>query len=390
MQRLRLFVFTLGHFCVDSYASMLTPALPFIRDRLDLSFAQIGLLGSFVQLSNLGQPLLGILGDYLRGRWLIAIGIGLAAVFAPLLGIAPTFGWLVPCVMLGGLGVSAFHPSAFALAGDLSGERRTFGLALFIFGGTMALAFTPLWVPAVVSTFGMRALPLATIPGLLMLPAVIAIIPARTAPRSALPERWAEFRRAIAPIGVIVAVVILRSIAGFGFAFFMPLLGHERGLSPLIWGLALSVYNLSGVVGSLILGYLADRRDPKPLVLASLVLSTPFLLLALSADGLLALVLLAVGGTMVFATNSILVAMAQQHAPTNAGFVSSLPGGFSWGVAGLTMPLFGLMADAAGVAAVMRIMALLPLGAAVLGLLLPRQAARGGRLRPAGAESRRG
>ena len=390
MQRLRLFVFTLGHFCVDSYAAMLTPALPFVRERLGLTFAQIGLLGSFVQLSNLGQPLLGILGDYLRGRWLIFAGIALAAVFAPLVGVAPSFGWLVPVVMLGGLGVAAFHPSGFALAGDLGGERRAFGLALFIFGGTLALAFTPLWVPALVTTLGMGWLPLATIPGLLILPFVIAAVPARTAPRSGSAERVAEFRRAIAPVGAIVAVVIVRSIGGFGFAFFLPLLGQERGMSPFAWGLALSVYNLSGVVGSLVLGYLADRRDPKPLVLGSLALSAPFMLLALTAEGLAALALLAGGGAMVFATNSILVAMAQQHAPANAGFVSSLPGGFSWGVAGLTMPLFGLIADASGVTAVMRIMALLPLAAAVLGVFLPRQAARRQTLRPAGAGAARG
>jgi len=390
MQRLRLFVFTLGHFCVDSYATMLTPALPFIRDRLDLSFAQIGLLGTFVQLSNLGQPLLGILGDYLRGRWLIAIGIVLAAVFAPLIGLAPTFGWLVPCVMLGGLGVAAFHPSAFALAGDLSGERRSFGLALFIFGGTMALAVSPLWVPAVISTFGFRALPLATIPGLLALPFVIAIIPARTTPRPRLRERLVEFRGAIAPISIIVAVVIVRSIGGFGFAFFLPLLGQERGLPLLVWGIALSVYNLSGVVGSLILGYLADRRDAKPLILGSLLLSTPFMLLALSTEGLLPLIMLSLGGTMVFATNSILVAMAQQHAPTNAGFVSSLPGGFSWGVAGLTMPLFGLMADISGVQSVMRIMALLPLGAAVIGFWLPRRVVQSEIMQPTGPEATHG
>lgn len=386
MQRLRLFVFTVGHFCVDSYATMLTPALPFIRDQLDLSFAQIGLLGTFVQLSNLGQPLLGILGDYLRGRWLIATGIVLAAVFAPLIGLAPTFGWLVPCVMLGGLGVAAFHPSAFALAGDLGGERRAFGLALFIFGGTMALAVSPLWVPAVISTFGFGALPLATIPGLLMLPFVIAIIPARTTPRPALPARIAEFRGAIAPISIIVAVVIMRSIGGFGFAFFLPLLGQERGLSILSWGIALSVYNLSGVVGSLILGYLADRRDPKPLVLGSLVLSTPFMLLALSTDGLLPLIMLSLGGAMVFATNSILVAMVQQYAPTNAGFASSLPGGFSWGVAGLTMPLFGLMADISGVQGVMRIMALLPLVAAVVGIFLPQRVTPSGNVQNSGPE----
>ena len=390
MQRLRLFVFTVSHFCVDSYASMLTPALPFVRDRLGLTFAQIGLLGLFVQLSNLGQPLLGILGDYLRGRWLIIVGIAVAAVFAPLIGVVPSYAWLVPCVMLAGLGVSAFHPSGFALAGDLSGDRRAFGLALFIFGGTAALGFTPLWVPALVTTLGMGWLPLATIPGLLMLPFVIAMVPAPSTPRSALPERVAEFRSALAPVGVIVATVIVRSIGGFGFAFFLPLLGQERELSPLVWGLQLAVYNLSGVVGSLILGYLADRRDPKPLVLASLVLATPFMLLALYAEGLMALAMLALGGTMAFASNSIMVAMAQQHAPANAGFVSSLPGGFSWGVAGLTMPLFGLIADASGVLQAMRILAVLPLAAAVVGLLLPRQGTGRPELQPAGAGAARG
>ena len=245
-------------------------------------------------------------------------------------------------------------------------------------------------MPALVTTLGMGWLPLATIPGLLMLPFVIAMVPAPSTPRSALPERVAEFRSALAPIGVIVATVIVRSIGGFGFAFFLPLLGQERGLPPLVWGLQLAVYNLSGVVGSLILGYVADRRDPKPLVLASLVLATPFMLLALHAEGLMALAMLALGGTMAFASNSIMVAMAQQHAPANAGFASSLPGGFSWGVAGLTMPLFGLIADGSGVLQAMRILAVLPLAASVVGLLLPRQGAGRPELQPAGAGAARG
>ena len=181
-----------------------------------------------------------------------------------------------------------------------------------------------------------------------------------------------------------MAVVIVRSIGGFGFAFFLPLLGQERDLSPLAWGLALSVDNLSGVVGSLILGWVADRRDPKLLVLGSLVLATPFMLLALQAEGLAALAMLAIAGIMVFATNSIMVAMAQQQAPANSGFASSLPGGFSWGVAGLTMPVFGLIADASGMLTAMRILAVLPLVAAALALLLPKSGSPRSGLQAAG------
>ena len=316
MQRLRLFVFTVSHFFVDSYASMLTPALPFVRDRLGLTFAQIGLLGLFMQLSNLGQPLLGILGDYLRGRWLIFVGIAVAAVFAPLIGLVPSFAWLVPCVMLSGLGVSAFHPSGFALAGDLSGDRRAFGLALFIFGGTMALGFTPLWVPAVVTTLGMGWLPLATIPGLLMLPFVIVMVPARTTPRSALPERVAEFRGALAPIGVIVAdrdraldrrlrLRVLPAPARSGAGAVAAGLGAAaRRLQPVRGGGQPD----PGVRGR-------PAGPPSRWCWVRWCWPTPFMLLALQAEGVAALAMLALGGTMAFASNSIMVAMAQQRAP---------------------------------------------------------------------------
>ena len=54
------------------------------------------------------------------------------------------------------------------------------------------------------------------------------------------------------------------------------------------------------------------------------------------------------------------------------------------------MPLFGLIADASGVLAAMRILAVLPLAAAVVGLLLPRQGARRQELQPAGAGAARG
>ena len=78
---------------------------------------------------------------------------------------------LVPA-QFGGFGVAAFHPQVFSLAGELSGDRRAFGIALFIFGGTMGLGVTPLWMPYYAEHIGLDLLPLVTIPGILFLLAV--------------------------------------------------------------------------------------------------------------------------------------------------------------------------------------------------------------------------
>ena len=55
MQKLRLLLVTLSHFCVDSYATLLAPLLPLLRGNLELSLAQTGFLGTIVSICNIRQ-----------------------------------------------------------------------------------------------------------------------------------------------------------------------------------------------------------------------------------------------------------------------------------------------------------------------------------------------
>ena len=143
MQKLRLLLVSLSHFCVDSYASLLQPVLPLLKANLGLSLAQTGFLGTIVSICNISQPLMGLWADRMGRRYLVIAGLLLCAIFSPLMGVAPNYALLVVSLALGGIGVAAFHPQVFSLAGELSGERRSFGLALFIFGGTMGLGCRP-------------------------------------------------------------------------------------------------------------------------------------------------------------------------------------------------------------------------------------------------------
>ncbi|NKB69538.1 MAG: MFS transporter [Candidatus Latescibacteria bacterium] len=373
MHKSRLFLLTLGHFCVDSYATLLAPVLPLVNQRLGLSLTYAGLLGTIGSLVNVSQPLLGIWADMMKRRYLVLAGLGMAALFHPMLGIAPTYWTLILVLALGSFGVAAFHPQVFSLAGELSGERRPFGLSLFIFGGTMGLGLTPFWMPYFATNFGLEKLPIVTLPGLLALFLIYRFIPldAPPHPEPNPLEQDAAPSSPVLPLVLITAVVILRSVTSVGFGFYLAVLGTEQGLSLVASGGMLGLYNIAGVLGGLGAGYLAERVNAKPLVWMSIFLAAPTLYFFIGTGGLFGYLLLVAGGAMIMASNPLLVAQAQELAPKNSGLASSLPLGFSWGMASLSLAPIGYFADQIGVAETLKYLALLPIFTAVLALFLP-------------------
>jgi pimeloyl-ACP methyl ester carboxylesterase len=168
-------------------------------------------IGAVMAFSNLSQPLFGLFGDRLRRRNLVPVGVLLAAVCMPLMGVTESFALTLAVIAAGGLGVAAFHPQSFVIAADLSGARRAFGIALFVFAGTVGLATTPTWLTFTVAAFGTRVLPLATLPGV-----VAALAIWRWVPLSAgrvEDQDWravgTQLAASLRPLAAILAVVVL-------------------------------------------------------------------------------------------------------------------------------------------------------------------------------------
>jgi MFS transporter, FSR family, fosmidomycin resistance protein len=372
MNRFRLLILTGAHFCVDSYATMLVPALPFLSEQMGFGLAFSGVLATVPSVCNVSQPLLGLWADRMARRYLIVAGLLLAAVFMPLIGIATSYVTLVVLLCLGASGVAAFHPQSFAVAGALSGNRRSFGIAIYVFGGTLALGATPIWVSWFGSGPGMQYLPLATIPGLILLLAMVKVVPFDNPQVAESSTSVLQSLRHLGwPVILITVVVILRSVSGLGVGTFIVFLGRERGLSAMESGAALSAYNTAGVVASLLFGYLADYFRPKVLTWGTILAACPLLLGYVHTGGILSYVLLVAGGAMLLASNSIMVAMAQELAPRNEALASSLPLGFSWGTASLALGPLGFLADRIGLEAMLTGVATLPVLTAVLAMLLP-------------------
>jgi FSR family fosmidomycin resistance protein-like MFS transporter len=114
-----------------------------------------------------------------RARWLVYAGTVWMAVLLALIGIVEYYPLMLFLAAAAGLGTAAFHPQASAMVTAVSGNRRGLFQSLFIAGGNVGWAFTPLMVVPFIQFYGLAYSPVFMLPGIL-----VALMLWWTAPRS--------------------------------------------------------------------------------------------------------------------------------------------------------------------------------------------------------------
>lgn len=363
-----------AHMMVDGYGNIFAPLLPLLIPRLGLSLAAAGTLTMLYQLAaSVAQVGFGYLADRWRPRVLLTVGPVVAVAVLSLVGLASSVWALAAILLVGGLGGAAFHPPAAALAHQLGGERRGFAMSVYITGGTLGFALGPLLFAPVADRFGLEWTPLLAAPGL----AVVAFFLRRIPP---VPLQYASsgglsaLRPYARPLGLLYAIVVLRTLTSLGFATFLPVMLTRRGLSVAQAGVAVSLYLFGSGIGGFLGGPAADRYGARRVIAWSLVVSCPFLLAAPFLHGAAFAVVLALGGLFLQSTLPVNVTFGQSIAPVSAATVSSLMMGFAWGTGGLSVPFVGLAADRFGIERTLVGLALVPLLAAAAAIPLPPHA----------------
>jgi FSR family fosmidomycin resistance protein-like MFS transporter len=376
-----LFALAFGHGCVDLCSGGLFALLPFLAHTRHYSLSQAGvfaLVGSIA--TAVVQPSVGAHGDHRSGkaRWLLPVGLVLAAVGVGAVGLTPSYPLTLAAVVVCSIGVAAYHPEGARWARFASGERVTADMSVFSVGGTLGYALgTPL-VLAVVIPLGLRGTPLMMIvpaAGAVAITVALARFRARAGgdgrfhPVGALGSEWR-------PFGSLLVLYCVAGGVSTGLLTYVPLfLQRVRGSSSAASDVFTGVLLGAAALGTLTGGIAAQRFGRRAVLIWPQLVMVPLLAL-LPSLGYAGVVALAVPvGICLNANVGIALVLAQEYLPSRMGLASGLTIGFTSGVGGLIVALLGVLGDAAGPAAVVYVIAALPLAVAALAALLPRPAA---------------
>ncbi len=370
--KFRIAVVSLGHFVADMYSNFLVPLLPLIVIKFDLSLATAGALVSILSIfGSMAQPIFGLISDRIGGKALGVAGIAMAATFTSFIGIVPNYFWLVAILVLGGLGVTAYHPQGAAIAGKASGGRGFF-LSFFVASGNIGYACGPIVITYFISAFGQENTPWLAIPGIIIAALFYIYSPSLGHGRSgpSFGELLTEMKKGAKSITLLLLLAVMKSIVAVGFIAFVPLLLKERGVELKSIGVILTLFSLSGAASSMMGSYISDRVGGhgvlKLIIFLSFALSFPLFLYVPSLNGMAFAVVLVLAGFILLSTNPTIIQMAQEQAPKNSSMVSGIMIGIGWGIGGMAAPGFGAIADVIGIDSTLRIIA----SFSILGIIL--------------------
>jgi FSR family fosmidomycin resistance protein-like MFS transporter len=367
-----------GHLATDFANGALPALLPFFKDRFSLSYTLVAvlMLSSHVS-SSLLQPLFGLWSDRRGAIWLLPAGVALAGGGIALGAAAPTYGLVVGCVLVSGIGVAAFHPEGSKFAAYTSGGKRASGMSYFSIGGNMGYALGPIVATPLVLWLGLRGGLLLALPSLAIAAAIMAATPDL---RSFVPDREAfragSGRDRPGAMAILLGVIAFRSVAWFGLVTFVPLwevsLGHSKAEGNRLLALML----VAGGAGTLLMGPLADRFGRRPVLVASVVATSPLAFVFLVVGGIPGAIALAGVGACVVGTFGVTMVMSQEYLPRHVGLASGLAIGLSVGLGGVAAVVLGSVADAVDLRTALYISAAAPLAAVALALFLPSSRSR--------------
>ncbi len=378
-------VLSLSHLLNDMYCNFLPQMLPFLVTSIRGFTATKAavLTATFTVTSSLLQPVFGYLVDTRGRRWLVHAGTLWMAILLSLTGLVTDYWLLVALASLAGLGTAAFHPQASSMINILGGRHRAVLFSVFMAFGNIGFALGPLLLVPLFQAFGLRATLFTVVPGIAVAALLMFFAPKAeisTGPLPTFNSVLASIRVSSRELAAIIGVIALRSLAFTGMLTILPLYFAERRLTNIAASRLVTIMLFAGVAGGIFGGYLSDRYGRKPLIVASLMISTPFFFAFLNTRGALSIVFLALAGASLLASLSVTVVAAQETIPDNKALAAGLSMGFAGGLGGMAVISIGRLGDVWGLSLAVTVLFALPAAAGLIGLFIrgkPRTGALG-------------
>jgi MFS transporter, FSR family, fosmidomycin resistance protein len=368
-----------SHLLNDMMQSLIPALYPMIKSQYGLSFVQIGLMTTAMQVtSSMLQPVVGLAADRRPQPYSLSVGMGATFIGVLMLAKAGTYPTLLLGSALVGIGSAVFHPEASRVARMASGGRHGLAQSLFQVGGNVGSASGPILAAFIVIPRGQGSVAWFSSAALLAM-TVLFLVGNWYRREHALPRRVRQ--TGIAPNlsrrHVVWSLVILLSLV-FSKAFYQASLStyytfyliSKFHLSVANAQVYLFIFLASVAVGTLVGGPVGDRIGRKAVIWGSILGAVPFALMLPYANLFWTPILTVVIGATMASASSAIIVYAIDLVPGKIGTMAGLFFGLGFGMAGIGAAALGKIADATSIDTVYQICAFLPL-IGLLTVLLP-------------------
>ncbi|MBN1596785.1 MAG: MFS transporter [Bacteroidales bacterium] len=361
---------SVAHHIHDIYTSFLVPVQTLLIDKLSINYTLFGLLSVFQRLPNLLNPYIGILAERVRIRYLMIFAPLITAVSMSLIGIAPTYSFLVIIMVVSGISSMLFHVPTPVMIKHVSGNKTGRGMSFYMVGGELARTLGPIIIVGAIDLWGFentfRLIPMGMLASALLFIRFRHVDLRKEFPHEQKKGRYNKaFREFLPLLLLIIGISFTRGFMKSCLTYYLPGYMKETGKSLWIAGIALSTVYLSGSAGTFLSGTISDYLGRKRTLLIITVISPLLMGLFIFAGSFWTFPLLIMMGFFLLAPTPVFLAIIHEYKTDHLPFINGLYMTSNFLIGSLSTLLTGIAFDTLGYQITFK------LGAAVAFLAIP-------------------
>jgi FSR family fosmidomycin resistance protein-like MFS transporter len=370
-----------AHFIHDVYSSFLAPILPLLIEKLSISYSYAGLLAFSQRVPALFNFVLGMHIGRFKIRYFVIFAPGITAICMSLLGLAPHY--IVAVVLLLCMGISGafFHVPAPVVIKKFSGNRVGRGMSFYMLGGELARTLGPIIILGAVSWWGLegtyRLIPFGVAASIWLF-IRFRNIPVQQDQKIKTDNQTFKriFRAHLYFFICIAGIILFRAFMKASIINFLPTYLNVKGQSLWFGGLSLSVFEISGAVGTYLAGNLSDRLG-RINTLLFVTIATPLLmLLFVFSKDFWVFPVLVIMGFFMLSSGPVVLALVMDQTTEQQTFMNGIYMTITFISDSTTALLIGVMSDWFGLVSTFKIAAFLALLAIPFVLLLSNRVSK--------------